>query len=175
LLFLILKAAGKCFLINRKRIFMRNLLLLLISIPCSLKAQKSSPGGIYNTTSFQSPANTTADSSNRLVVAGANPAGIKISRNVARFEFPQQSLLSVYPNPAVSDARAVFSSNEYGLNYYFSLVSLEGRALFQKSGTTVKGTNVINFNMSAYPTGSYFLQLFVGNRKETAQFLKVQR
>jgi hypothetical protein len=115
------------------------------------------------------------DSSNRLVVTGANPAGIKVSSSVDRFAFPRPSMLSVYPNPAVADTRAVFSSSENGIKYYLSMISLEGKQLLQKSGTTVKGTNVINLDMSAYPMGSYFLQLFVGNRKETAQFLKVLR
>jgi hypothetical protein len=152
---------------------MKKSLLLVLLIPLGLLSQDRSFDGIYSTTEYRTAGSRITDSSTRLVVAGNNPAGIKISKVSDRYSFPQQLTLNVYPNPAISDTRAVFSSNEFGLKYSVSVISLEGKPLMQKTGTTVKGTNIVNFSMSPYPTGSYFLQLFVGTRKETAQFLKV--
>ena len=155
---------------------MKKYLLFFSIIPFSLFAQDKQLDGIYSSPNPRIINISGIDNSNdRLVTTGSYASDIKVSRTVEKSGFPLQQELKVYPNPVVSDTRALFSSQEFGQPYQLQVISLEGRSLFLRSGKTVKGTNTIQFNMSMYPTGSYYLQLFVGNRKEMVRFLKVER
>ena len=154
---------------------MKKIILLIFLIPCCLLAQDRLTDGIYSSPNFLVK-NTASNIQNQTtLISSSNRSDIKLSMAGSAYEFPRQAALNVYPNPAVSDARAVFTSKENGITYTLQMISQEGRSLLQQKGTTVKGNNLIQLNMSSYPTGTYYLQLFVGNRKETVSFMKLMR
>jgi hypothetical protein len=150
------------------------ILLAILSLPAGILAQNA----LLNTavyTSNASPSNNPkADSSSRYVVDGNNPASIKITRNADAFSFPQKRELSVYPNPAIADTKAVFSSNNNGAKYTLALYTADGKPLWQKTGLTVKGTNTVVFNVTNLATGNYYLQLFAENRKAITGLIKLK-
>ncbi len=152
---------------------MKKILLLIAILPCGLIAQDRLTDGIYSSPDIRK-INSSTSQNQTPVLTGSGSFDIKIA-TVSGHEFPQQAALNVYPNPAVSDAKVLFTSEENGTAYTIQMISQEGRPLLQKKGISVKGNNVVPLNMSSYPTGTYYLQLFTGNRKETARFVKLVR
>jgi hypothetical protein len=166
--------AGKCFLHALEKGLMKKIILLLSFIPATVMAQEGLSDGIYSSPNCLVVKTATIASQNQTaVLLGNTRSDIKLSMTSSAYEFPKQAALNVYPNPAVSDVRAVFTSRENGLSYTLQMVSQEGRSLLQRKGLTVIGNNLVQLDMSSYPTGTYYLQLFVGNGKETVRFLKV--
>ena len=155
---------------------MKHVLLLLFLIPCGLFAQDRWSDGLYSTPNIRTVNNASATNKNDGARTIATyPPDLKISRTSNTFEFPNQASLSVSPNPAISNTRAVFASQQNGLQYQLYMVSIDGKPLLRKSGTTVTGTNIINLDMSSYPMGTYYLQLTVGERRELIPFVKAVR
>ncbi len=153
---------------------MKKILLLIAILPCGLIAQDRLTDGIYSSPDIRKIHTSTSSQNHTPVIMGSGSYNIKIA-TVSGHEFPRQTAFNVYPNPAVSDAKAIFASQENGTAYTIQLVSQEGRPLLQKKGLSVKGNNIIPLNMSSYPTGTYYLQLFTGNRRETVRFVKLVR
>jgi hypothetical protein len=154
----------------------QKLLALFLLIPCSLFAQDRWSDGLYSTPDIRTVKSSSADDKTTgIPIITAYSPNLKISRTNEMFEFPRQVAFNVYPNPVVSDTRAVFTSQENGLQYQLYMVSADGKPLLRKTGTTVNGTNTINLNMSSYPTGAYNLQLIIGNRREIIRVIKAVR
>ena len=140
-----------------------------------LFAQDRWNDGLYSVPGIGVNAQEASNRSNYPPGIYSSSNGIKVQRQGQQYNFPQQSVLSVYPNPALSDSRAVFSSRETGMPYILYMVSLDGKPLLKLTGSTVRGTNIIHLNMSPYPMGTYFLQLMVGERREIVQLIKADK
>lgn len=169
----------KNFLKYKKLNLLQKLLSPVLLIPCSVFAQDKWADGIYSTPDIRVVRNASVDNidnkSNAPQVIAAYSPKVKIFSTKEMFEFPRQVAFNVYPNPVVSDTRAVFTSKENGLQYQLYMVSVDGKPLLRKTGTTVNGTNIINLNMNTYPTGAYNLQLIIGNRREIIRVIKAVR
>ena len=160
----------------KNRGIQQKLFSLFFLIPCSLFAQDRWSDGLYSTPDIRIVKRPLAvdKSTGPILIATYSPK-VKISRTDEMSEFPRQVAFNVYPNPVISDTRAIFTSQENGLQYQVYMVSVDGKPLLRKTGTTVNGTNTINLNMSSYPTGTYNLQLIIGNRREIIRVIKAVR
>jgi hypothetical protein len=165
--------------INKLR---KALCFMAVSIPGALCAQTDRwADGLYSTPTpyIVRPAYPNAASRNYSInynIKGTqtrpDSANTKLSLLQEDFEFPKQVSFSVYPNPAVTNPRAVFTSRQNGLDYDLMMFSLDGVALTEQKGKTVVGTNIIDLEMSGYPMGAYYLRLSVGQSIQTIRFIK---
>ncbi len=84
------------------------------------------------------------------------------STNSFRFDVsPEVSALStvtVYPNPANDHIAISFISNEVA-SYDLKIVDVIGRLLFSQNISAVSGENRLEYDLSGYPKGIYFLVL----------------
>jgi hypothetical protein len=76
----------------------------------------------------------------------------------------------VYPNPAKTNATIVFTATG---NYSLKITDLSGKILQTKTGTAMKGENIINLDISMFARGSYFVTLV--DDKKQLQNLKLQK
>lgn len=149
---------------------------LLALLPAALFAQDRWNDGIYSTPyirTIKSPATETKSNDPRIIIPYGSD--IKVSRTNNLPSLPGQANFNVFPNPAMADTRVVFSSRETGLTYHLYMVSMDGKPLLQKSGTTITGVNTVNLDMSSYPMGTYLLQLIIADRKEMIRLVKAVR
>ena len=80
--------------------------------------------------------------------------------------------MSVYPNPAVDEAKLVFNSDKYDLPYQIRIINNNGVQLTSFSGTTFQGQNTIRIHVGNYSSGIYYIQLLTAHNKATLKLLK---
>ncbi len=72
------------------------------------------------------------------------------------------TLIALYPNPAKSNATALFNATG---KYMVELTNASGKVLQTIAGTSNKAQNKVDFNISSYPQGMYFIT--IKDEKET--------
>lgn len=154
----------------------RALFITALFLPIALMAQEPKADGLYSGTNYtinQQP------KPNKIITQNGkrinDTTGLRIADPRQNAGFPVVYKLSVYPNPAISDARVVFSARENGLPYQLSMVSTNGSRMWQQQGSTLNGVNTININVSSYPTGTYYLQLTLGTSRQVIRLVKVMQ
>ncbi|MCB0476853.1 MAG: T9SS type A sorting domain-containing protein [Crocinitomicaceae bacterium] len=82
--------------------------------------------------------------------------------------------LLVYPNPMVSTGFLKFDLDD-NADVYVNVYSLSGKLVMNvsKSGMP-KGNNIIDFNVSRLPIGTYLIEFVAGDHRETAKFIKAR-
>ena len=153
----------------------KTLLIAAFSSPLGLIAQEPLADGIYSGASYtvvQQPKPNKSISQNAKSISDSTRLRIADARQNAGFPIVYQ--LSVYPNPAISDARVVFSARENGLPYQLYMVSADGKPMWQQKGSTLNGVNTITINVNSYPAGIYYFQLMIGNNRQVIRLAKVK-
>jgi len=77
---------------------------------------------------------------------------------------------SIYPNPAKTNATLSFNANG---KYSITITDVSGKTLQTKTGVAVKGTNVIQLNVSKYASGIYLINIV--DEKNRQQTLKLNK
>lgn len=76
------------------------------------------------------------------------------------------STLSIYPNPAVSNANLIIDANE-NAEISYAIYNLVGKQLAFNTTAISSGLNVLNIDVSNYNAGIYLVQIQNGNQTET--------
>jgi trimeric autotransporter adhesin len=85
----------------------------------------------------------------------------------------EKSLLisALYPNPAKDQVNMVVSS-ERNAKANITVTDLSGKIVLQVNTTLTSGDNNINFNVSAFSKGTYYVRLTSDEEVRTTQFMK---
>ena len=87
-------------------------------------------------------------------------------------EYKNATLVNMYPNPAISEVNLLFTSPQNGVSYSVMVISIDGKILLTKKGTTVSGSNLVKLNINQYPTGMYYVQLITPNSTQRIKLAK---
>ena len=80
------------------------------------------------------------------------------------------SSVSLYPNPAKANATLSFNTNG---KYSITITDVSGKVLQTKAGVAIKGTNIIQLDVSKYASGLYLVTITDGkNRKQILRLNK---
>lgn len=82
------------------------------------------------------------------------------------------SVFNVYPNPSQGLFEFNFLSNSLS-PYKYSVCDVTGKLLFKKELGFVNGNFSGIISLSSYPSGTYFLILESGNKKNTKKLIKI--
>ncbi len=121
-------------------------------------------GTAYATHTGDSTLSITEGGSYYVSVTNAVATGLTLysdTLTVSGFNKPAASI-ALYPNPAKSNATALFNATG---NYTLILSNASGKVLQTISGTSNKEQNKVDFNISTYPQGMYFIS--IKDEKET--------
>lgn len=87
-------------------------------------------------------------------------------------EHKNATLVNMYPNPAINEVNLLFKSPQNGIAYSVTVISIDGKILLTKKGTTVSGSNLVKLNINQYPTGMYYVQLVTPNSTQRIKLAK---
>ena len=118
--------------------------------------------GAYNVTVHNSVATKLTLYSDTInYTAGNNVIASKMNNN---------SAISVYPNPAKTNATISFSADG---KYSIIVTDITGKILQTKTGVAIKGSNTIQLDVSNYASGMYLITIAdEKNRKQTIRLSK---
>ena len=80
------------------------------------------------------------------------------------------SLISVYPNPAKTTITLSFTANG---KYSITVSDISGKILQNKTGIALKGLNTIQFDVSKYAGGVYFI--IISDEKNNKQTIRLNK
>jgi len=89
---------------------------------------------------------------------------VTISNNGANIE--------VRPNPVVGSTLTLAISTQQNSKVDIHIMSIEGKTIQQQSANLVQGSNIINMNVAALPSGMYMVQMILNDEVVTKKFVR---
>ncbi len=90
--------------------------------------------------------------------------------SAGNFDTDSNKELKVFPNPASGKVTVMFN-NKTGDDYVLSFLDPEGRIVFVKQGKAYKGVNFIEFDISHFRKGSYFINILTDHLNTSTKLL----
>lgn len=102
-------------------------------------------------------------------------AGCIVARAEQSMENQFEESARIFPNPTVSAAKLVFSS-DIVTNYSFQLSNAVGQIVSQQKGKTVIGNNTVSINLEKFEGHVFFVNLLIGeNNYQRLKLIKSQK
>ncbi len=98
---------------------------------------------------------------------------VKDPSSVEDSEVLDFGISSIYPNPAIENAKIEFNYKKKEEYPHLEIYDLKGNSLFQYEICSCE--DFIYLNTKEYANGSYYIQLVSGNKKSKAKVLSVSR
>ena len=85
----------------------------------------------------------------------------------------EMTKLIAYPNPTSDKVNVAFSL-ENDTNVWLNLYDTQGKSLDLRDFEGKTGSNVVEYDLKNYPTGTYFVNLQNGGRREVVKVIKIK-
>lgn len=92
--------------------------------------------------------------------------GAMAAQQETQFESSPSDHVIALPNPASNIVHISFAATEI-YNYTIVVSDINGKAVAQKTGTTMKGENLVSFNVRNYANGIYLVTVMKENGEAT--------
>ncbi|MEO6489676.1 MAG: choice-of-anchor tandem repeat GloVer-containing protein, partial [Ferruginibacter sp.] len=152
----------------------------------SFELERSTNGTVYTKITNSKPTNEPGvhyydHTDNDLLSLGSSTIYYRLRQNdldgkfiysrVIRFEQKPVSVITLYPNPVITEAFVSMSTNKNG-NVEVRLIDNTGRVMQKMRWALSVGNNLVKFDVSALASGVYYIDMKGENINERKRFVK---